>query len=304
MTNENDLSAWRLFLKIAETRSIGQAAILLDMDASTASRKLNRLERELGFPLFTRSTRTMTLTSEGKKAFQRIGHAIRGFDSSLTELRSHSESAFSDITLCGPGCVVEHLIAPWAAEFCALQPCVRFHFVIDDAAVDPNLSGIDMSIQCGATAIGSEQTCFIGHFSRKMVAAPSYLKDAGSPRQPEDLYEHFLMDYDGQMADSLMFFKEGKHFRPDRERVMISSSSTGPVMRLALQGKGILLTIPEFMCHEELESGDLVEVLPDWTQANKAVHVMLSRQASRRAKVTAFVEFIKSQWTSVQGLVE
>lgn len=67
MTNENDLSAWRLFLKIAETRSIGQAAILLDMDASTASRKLNRLERELGFPLFTRSTRAMTLTSEGKK---------------------------------------------------------------------------------------------------------------------------------------------------------------------------------------------------------------------------------------------
>ena len=70
MTNENDLSAWRLFLKIAETRSIGQAAILLDMDASTASRKLNRLERELGFPLFTRSTRAMTLTSEGKRRFR------------------------------------------------------------------------------------------------------------------------------------------------------------------------------------------------------------------------------------------
>lgn len=40
MTNENDLSAWRLFLKIAETGSISQAASLLDMDASTASRKL------------------------------------------------------------------------------------------------------------------------------------------------------------------------------------------------------------------------------------------------------------------------
>lgn len=303
MTNENDLSAWRLFLKIAETGSISQAASLLDMDASTASRKLNRLERDLGFPLFIRSTRTVTLTAEGKKAFQKIGHAIRGLDSSLTELRTHSESAFSDITLCGPGCVVEHLITPWAAEFCALHPCVRFHFVIKDAAVDPHLSGIDMAIQCGATAIGSEQTRFIGHFCRRMVASPTYLREAGSPQRPEDLYEHFLMDYDGQMADSLMFFKDGKKFRPDRDRVMISSSSTGPVMRLTLQGKGILLTIPEFMCHEELERGDLVPVLPDWTQANKAVHVMLSRQASRNPKVTAFVEFMKSQWLSVPGLV-
>lgn len=157
-------------------------------------------------------------------------------------------------------------------------------------------------MHCGATTIGSERTVRIGGFRRVMAASPSYLERTGTPKTIDDLRGRRLFHYNGAMCDTIWLWKGGKRYRMPSEWASLCASTTGPLMRLVLEGKGIVLSTAVFKCARELQAGTLVPVLPDFKEADKPVSFMLHSERADRSIVKEAIDFLRSKWREGEGL--
>ena len=171
-----------------------------------------------------------------------------------------------------------------------------------DISARPNDQDCDIAVHCGATTIGSERTVRIGGFRRVMAASPSYLERTGTPKTIDDLRGKRLFHYNGAMCDTIWLWKDGKRYRVPSEWASLCASTTGPLMRLVLEGKGIVLSTAVFQCARELQAGTLVPVLPDFKEADKPVSFMLPSERADRSIVKEAVEFLRSKWREGEGL--
>lgn len=150
--------------------------------------------------------------------------------------------------------------------------------------------------------IGSERTVRIGGFRRVMAASPAYLERTGTPKTIDDLRGKRLFHYNGAMCDTIWLWKDGKRYRVPSELASLCASTTGPLMGLVLEGKGIVLSTAVFMCYRELRAGRLVPVLPDYKEADKPVSFMLHSERADRSIVKEAIDFLRSKWQEGEGL--
>ncbi len=104
------------------------------------------------------------------------------------------------------------------------------------------------------------------------------------------------------MGDTIWLWKDGKRYRAPAEQASLCASTTGPLMGLVLAGEGILLSTAVFMCSRELRDGSLVQVLPDYKEADKPVSFMLHSERAERPIVKEAVEYLRSKWRQADGL--
>ncbi len=300
----DDLSTWRLFLKVCRMGSFAAAARSSGMSASALGRRMAKLEATLGIRLFNRSGIEVAPTPEAQQLLETVGEILNRFDSALSKTVDRSElNAKTDtLRLSAPCCLMEHLFAPWLSDFQAAHPHLQVQLLIRETADDPDRSDCDIAVHCGATTIGSERTVRIGAFRRIMAASPSYLERTGTPKTIEELRSKRLFHYNGAMCDTIWLWKDGKRHRAPTELASLCASTTGPLMGLVLEGKGIVLSTAVFMCANELRDGKLVQVLPEYKEADKPVSFMLHSERSERPLVKEAVDFLREKWKDGEGL--
>lgn len=280
----------QLFARVARTGSFSVAGREMGISQPTASRVVAALEQTVGAALLTRTTRGVTLTEAGSDyltrteailaALDEADHAARG----TGELRGLLRVAMSTSTAV-------RCILPRLSRFTDQHPALRVEFVLNDERQDLVSEGIDAALRIGPLTDSSAVAHKLGTASRIVAASPIYLAKAGNPRTPSELSSHSLIiGPAGRGAEGWTFRKNGKSTTVRVEGRFILNGAEGAVSA-SVAGLGIASS-GFFGMRRELQSGELVQVLPGWEMMSADVNMILPAGRAAKASAKAFSRFV------------
>ena len=284
-----------LFVEVARTRNFRLAASNLDMPGSSLSRRIAALEKALGMPLLTRTTRKVELTEAGRRYYQHCLGILEQSQLAIDELRQQHSQPGGLIRVSIP---VDFglLFMPRVLDtFCAQYPQIFFELDLSPRRVDMLSENFDLALRVGEVQEPNLITRRINLFDIGLYAAPAYIEKHGMPRTPADLSRHQCLRINEQpwrlqrvpgrkkaAATSMPPVALTQSFQI---RGQICANNPGMLRRLALLGRGIF-SGAALMLQDDLRSGALVRLLPGWCMQPLAISaVMQSRQQPARVRL-------------------
>jgi len=291
------LSYMRLFVEVARTKSFRGAAEALDMPNSTLSRHISALEKTIGLQLLHRSTRKVELTAAGEVYFKRCQSIVEEARIAHESLLDVVERPSGTLRVSMPVDLATGYLAPILSDFAKAYPLISFEFDLTPRRVDLQSDPFDLAIRMGPppTTPSTLVARQIALLPRYLYASPAYLKSAGPLLHPDDLEHHVLCI--GQAATSQGDVSRALYRGDEMVNVMIASrfrmNSVGLSRALAMSGVGIAVLDTE-LAREDVASGRLRRVLPEWSLAPVQVHAITDTRLLP-ARTRLFIDFIKAR---------
>jgi DNA-binding transcriptional LysR family regulator len=293
-----------IFVRVVDSGSFVAAARSLLVDPAVVSRAIKRLEEDLGILLFRRSTRVLKLTREGQRFHRDGARVLRSFEDTLQRFRTDTRLQGQLRIGMGPA-LSRRMLMRALPSFQQAHPEVRLVLVGINDPGEIGDEGIDVLVRPRSRRQrGGEHPPTQGLVVRKLTespilicASPGYLRRAGTPRTPAELAGHAclaLLTMERDVQDEWQFAKDGV-----RERIKFEPLVTayGEELReAALAGCGIVRLLA---CHvdDELRSGTLVQLLPDWECLGGLPIVAIYRkQKPTLSRVNAFVRHLAQEF--------
>lgn len=280
-----DLEATRIFVKIAEAGSFSRAATILRVPKSTLSRTLQRLEAEVGKTLLIRTTRSQTLTAEGKAFYESCREAIEVLERAQKNLFESEEKLTGRIRLTSPediGILIStHALNPLMKQ----HPELTFDLHFSDEIIDLVKEGFDLAIRLGKLTPSRFKAQRVGQIAMILVATPEYLKNHKAIKRPQDLLEHDCICYSSANLKTwnLSSKTQKSHLKINAR---IYANKMMSLVQLALDGMGVAL-VPESLVQNQLKQGELLRVLPDWEGLKFPISIVtpLGQNTSKRLRI-------------------
>jgi DNA-binding transcriptional LysR family regulator len=278
---------------VVEAGTIARAAEALGLSPSGVSRAVSRLEQLVGVRLLARTTRTLSLTDEGRRFYEQVGPHLAGIEEAAIEaagsaskvrgrLRVNIDPYFSRIVLS------KHL-----AKFLARYPELFLELLMRDSVGDLVADGFDMALRFGEPPVGSFVARKLTETRVITVASPSYIKAHGRPKRPREVEERDCIDfYDAANGRAYAWEVRRKHeVLPLKIKGRLLVSDSGALLGACEAGAGIA-QILEIGCQHLLRSGRLIELFPGWSDERFPLYAVFPTRLYRAAKVRAFVDFV------------
>ncbi|MCA8318583.1 LysR family transcriptional regulator [Burkholderia cepacia] len=288
------VSAMRIFVRVIERGSVSLAARDLGMGQSTVSERINRLEKHLGALLLYRDARTMARTSEGEVFYQSCKAALNAVDDAFAVAQEHREMR-GTFRIGAPQGLGEMVLPAVVLEIKARYPNLYIDLDLNDSIVDPVTAGVDISLRLGRPFAGQGAKYRMGHVSRKLVAAPSYLSLHPKIDDPNLLNQHRFIRVRGVYGDSLLELNDIKGATVFvRLDVGVTVSHWRAARELLLGGAGIgVLQMPA--CCDALKDGRLRQILPEYTVPGFDLNLVLPISRPIPEKTRTILEVLKEQ---------
>lgn len=291
-----DLEDLRIFLEISEAGGISPAAARLGVSKSVVSRKLSKLEREIGAQLLTRNTRGSNLTAAGE-TFR--AHAARAYAELIEAQEAIKPGGLirGRLRLAAPVTFGSTHIAPVLAELALRNPQLAVHTTYSDRYVDLIAEGFDAGIRIGFLKDSALIVRQITPFYGKIVASPDYIARRGHPTSIEDLTSH---DAITQGIDTWRLL-DGEKTVLARPRGRFRADSADAIAAAAVAGLG-LANLPDFLTERHLAAGTLVPVLVDHPIPAAGIYIVWPPSAQPSRAVQALTDlmlaaFGKGRWS-------
>ena len=286
------LSGVTVLIAVVEAGTIARAAEALGLSPSGVSRAISRLEQRVGARLLARTTRSLSLTDEGRRFYEQVGPHLAGIEEAAIEaagsagkvrgrLRVNIDPFFSRIVLS------RHL-----AAFLARYPDLSLELIMRDSVGDLVADGFDLALRFGEPPVGSFVARKLVETRVLTVASPSYIKAHGKPRHPKEIEERDCIDfYDAANARPYDWeMRRKKEVLPLRIKTRLLVSDSGTLLGACEAGAGIGQVL-EIGCAEPLRAGRLVELFPEWSDERFPLYAIYPSRLHRAAKVRSFIEF-------------
>lgn len=289
-----DLNALTIFDAVVEAGSFTAAADRLGVAKAKISVQINRLERQLGISLFTRTTRQMALTDAGRHLHEHCQPLLAELHEALTQVGSEHGELTGLLRVAASVSHAAQSVAPAVAGFAALHPGLRIDLRTSDKISDLVADGIDLSFRMGWLRDSSQRAIKLGEFQQFMLAAPSYLKKHGMPKRPEDLVQHEWIALSLLPTPLTWKMTDAKGYTQTvhmKSRLQVDSPNA--LLALLQNGAGISV-MEEMSAQSALSAGKLMRVLPAYTLASGGLYAVLPPGRHIPAKVRAFIEFYKA----------
>jgi len=186
----------QLVLKVAEFKSIKQAADSLDISVAVASAALKRVEKNYGLELFVRSTRSLRLSASGEKYIPQIENALVMLNQIGQSVKEELNTVDGDLRLAMPSDLGRNIVLPWLDSFTEEHPKLRLKLHISDHNIDFYKEPVDLALRYGAPKDSSMYGFKICDAPRVLCASPAYLKQHDTPEKPQDLESHNALLYE------------------------------------------------------------------------------------------------------------
>ena len=282
----------QFFVLLARHGNLAAAARELDLTPPAATKRLAQLEARLGARLVNRTTRSISLTTEGETYLHhatRILAEIRDMEDAVSSSRSAPRGLLRVNATLGFG---RTTIAPLVSDFAKRYPHVEVQLDVTDRPIDLVESGVDLAIRFGALPDKRLNARRIMPNRRFLCASPQYLKRHGTPKSLADLSEHQCILH-RQNDDAYGIWRLTHDGQGEAVKVqgMLSSNDGDIVLGWALDGHGILIR-SEWDLAKYLESGRLRIVLPEYTQPSADLFVYYPHRRNQSARARAFIDFL------------
>jgi DNA-binding transcriptional LysR family regulator len=256
---------------------------------------MQQLELRLGARLLHRTTRRVGLTPDGEALLDRASALVADMEDVEQQFRPTGRSIVGRLRVDVPSRIARRLMAPALPGFLEQYPQVGVELGSSDRMIDLVHEGVDCALRVGALAPSSLVARPVGEFELINCASPAYLLRHGRPERPEDLPHHLAVDYvsptSGRAAP--WEWQEGAQTRssPVRSRVAVNNAET--YIACALAGMG-LIQVPVFDVREHLQTGDLVEVMPQARPAAMPVHLVYPHRRYPSQRLQIFLTWADS----------
>lgn len=284
----DDLRALAIFAKVAEAGSFSAAGRALRLSTSVVSHHVKVLETRHGVSLFRRSTRALSLTSEGLRLLEYVNRMVEAAEEGLDSIADISADPAGSLRITAPAFFVNSPQEDAIWNFVSRYPNVDITLYSSDQLVNLIAEGFDLAIRLGSMSDSALHSRKIGAFERRLVAAPSYLKTIRTPVNPVDLArcDFVLLDI---LPDkfTLQRGKKEATIQPEQSRVRVNSVAGARSAILA--GLGIQ-RLPLSEVEQDLATGRLVELLPDWSLPSLDIHAAWPASSHRSSLVRLLLE--------------
>ncbi len=191
------------FLAVADAGSFTAAATRLKLAKSNVSRRVTRLEEQLGVRLLERTTRRLRLTDIGGVYRERLQVAVAQLTAAHEAVRSLHDRPRGHLRFTAPG-DMGSMLGPLFAEFTARYPEVTVDVELTQRKVDLVAEGFDVALRAGSMPDSSMVARRVGVFSNPLMASPEYLARRGRPTSIEELAEHDFVLFRGRRQLALV----------------------------------------------------------------------------------------------------
>lgn len=270
-----------VFAAVAETESFTRAAERLGLPRSTVSRQVLALEEELGARLMHRTTRRVTLTPAGRRLLEQVGPHVTALGKVAPGDLDEGPAGTLRITTTPD--LGSALLAEVVARYTLLHPGVKVEARLTLRLVDLVGEGFDLALRAGAKSLPDSphlSASRVGTLQLGLFAAPRYLARAGTPRSIEELAGHDLVSFSEAVTI------EGL----PPPRVLCDDTA---FVRGVLRAGGGLGALPTFFADQDLATGALVRVLPDWNVWTGKVWLVTPHAAHPPRRVVVFKELLQ-----------
>lgn len=296
MVKNDNLSELAFFSVLARKDSLSAAARELDITPPAVTKRLAQMEQRLGVRLVNRTTRTLSLTSEGELYLEHAGRILAAMREMEEQLRAGRDAPQGLLRVNATLGFGRTTIAPLVSKFARRYPEVEVQLQLTDRPINLVEEAFDLGIRFGELPDTRLSARRIMSNKRFLCAAPAYLKKHGEPASPEDLGSHNCIVH-RQNDDAHGIWRLQKGRRTDTVKVggTLSSNDGDVVLNWALEGHGILVR-SEWDVAKYLQSGRLRIVLPDYNLEPADLFVFYPSRRNMPAKVRAFIDFLAEEF--------
>lgn len=264
---QDQLDGLVVFLAVAQTNGFSSAGVQLGISPSAVSQSIRQLERRLGFTLFHRTTRSVSLTDVGARYLERVAPAVHQLTQAAADLDDENSPPSGTLKINLPRSASLIVLQPILPGFLARYPDVRVELTLDNALVDIVAPGYDAGIRFGNLVEMDMVGIPVGpRLSAHVLASPAYLARRGEVSHPRQLLDHECLLYKNAssgMIDRWEFAKGGDAFELEpKGQLVVNDAST--LVQAALDGLGIVYMINGYV-EPLIAAGRLVRLLPDWS---------------------------------------
>jgi DNA-binding transcriptional LysR family regulator len=286
-----------IFVKVAELASFSAAARELRLAQSQVSRAVRDLEGEVGAALFSRTTRAVALTSEGRRYL----HGVRG---ALASLEVASESVRNDtgepsglLRVTAPVELAE-VLGPIFAALARRYGALEVDALFTDRVIDLVAGGLDVGVRFGNLRSSELKAVRLGSMPSMVCASPAYLAEHGTPRAPRDLARHDMALFTAKpVIDRLVLQANDGSRGRTRVHGRIRANDLRVVRAAALAGVTVAV-LPAALARPHLKSGALVRILSRWSPTPAPIHAVLPARASQAARVRVFLAALRAAFAA------
>jgi DNA-binding transcriptional LysR family regulator len=285
----------RAFVSVVEQRSFAAAADMLGLTPSAVSKLVTRLEDRLGVQLLHRTTRRLSLSSEGEVYFARARQILADVEDAEAEVARSRGAPRGLLRINTSNAFGIHQLAPALPDFMTRYPEIRLELAITDRIIDLASDPADVTIRAGHIGDVTVASRKVADFERVICASPSYLAQHGTPRMPADFAQHMCIVMSSQ-APHRWPFRNGNDVDHVELVRVIAIDNSEAALQLALNGAGII-RLGDLLVAEWVARGLLVPLLADMHHDEPLQLTALYREGRHRLpKVRVFLDFLDEKF--------
>lgn len=280
-----------IFIRIVEAGGIGKAADQLNLAKSAVSRRLADLEKRLGTKLIQRTTRTSSLTEAGKSYYQRAIKVTEAVEEMNCLTASENAQLEGTLRLAVPLTFGLMHLTPALDIFVKEHPKLTLQIDFSDREVDMVEEGFDLAFRITDLKDSTIQARKIVPIKFVLVGSPDYLKGHGEPKTHHDLQNHKILEYSfAPSSDWRLIDKKGQVHRINVTSDIYANNGSF-LLYMAQKGHGLVLS-PTFICWEAVATGELKQVLTDYTIPHVHAYAIYPQNRYLSQKARVLIDFL------------
>ncbi|WP_319533530.1 LysR family transcriptional regulator [uncultured Cohaesibacter sp.] len=284
----------QVFIQIVESGNFTRAAEVLGLPRSTISTTVQTLEDRIGTRLFQRTTRQVKPTQDGLRFLETARELVETMERAENLFRQEPEDIRGPLRIDLPIRLARLNVIPSLPDFFRRYPNITLDLSATDRLIDLMAEGVDGVVRL-AELENSDLICRrLGDMATITVASTGYVAEHGMPQTPDDLTEHWLVNYAQHMPAPVA---EWDYMDGDRaasismnSRICVDNSEA--YFAAALSGLG-LIQVPEHSVQRDIAEGRLVEVLPGYRAAPVQLSFIYHSRRNQSLRLRVFIDWLQ-----------
>lgn len=286
----------KAFLSTARAGSFSAASREIHIAPSVVTKRVSRLEHDIGAKLFIRSTRRLILTTEGERLRPRLQLLLGELEEALEGARPANRGVSGQLRIKTPTTLGTMFLGKMVAQFQARNPSISTELLMIDRSVNPLEEGYDIALGAMPRSFPGVTDIPLCLYERVFVAAPSLLQRKAAPTQPNEITEHDCIAF---VPAGLNWSFEGSK-SPVKVDIHASFIVNDNSVQLAAALEGIGLTVmPRFIATDALKDGHLIEIMTDYPVTPLWLKAMVPQNKQHKQEVVAMIEHLKAMFSPV-----
>jgi DNA-binding transcriptional LysR family regulator len=286
--------AVKTFVGVAESGSFSKTAAALDLPRNTVTKLVQSLEAHLRVRLLHRTTRRVSLTNDGSAYYERMSRILGEWQDAESGLNDAQAAPRGRLRVDMGTTMASLLVIPALPDFHRRYPDLQLDIGISDRTVNLLDERVDCVVRGGEIADPSLIARRIGELEFVTCATPAYLARHGTPAHPSELQSgHELVRYffAGSGRKAPIDFQRGEERVSLQGRQFLAVNDSNAYLAAGLAGLGVIHTL-RFMAQAHIDSGALVEILPEWRAPPNQISIVYLPNRHLSARVRVFVDWM------------